>query len=112
MSHSENKRIHPRYAVAATAHMSILSHEPLRVEDISAGGFKVTVPTDPQGDYRHRFSLHFPDLHLKDLLGKVAWSIENATTPPSWTIGVSMDVHGGDADRLNEELLAAANTAG
>ncbi len=112
MSDSENKRTHVRYAVAATAHMSILSNKPLQVEDISTGGFKVTVPRDPSGDFHHRFSLHLPNLHLKELLGKVAWSIENPANPPSWTIGVSMDVHGGDADRLNEELLAAVNTAG
>ncbi len=112
MSHSENKRMHVRYAIPATAHMSILSNKPLQIEDISSGGFKVTVPRDPSGDYQHRFSLHLPDLHLKELLGKVAWSIENSMNPPSWTIGVSMDIHGGDADRLNEELLAAANTAG
>ncbi len=112
MSHSENKRMHARYAIPAAAHMSILSNEPLQVEDISAGGFKVTVPKDPSGDFQHRFSLHLPDLHLKDLLGKVAWSIEHPTNPPSWTIGVSMDIHGGDAARLNEELLAADNTAG
>ena len=112
MSHSENSRMHTRYAIPAAAHMSILSNEPLQVEDISVGGFKVTVHKDPSGDYHHRFSLHLPNLHLKELLGKVAWSIEHPTNPPSWTIGVSMDIHGGDAARLNEELLAAANTAG
>ncbi len=112
MSDSEKKRMHVRYAISAVAHMSRLSNDPLQVEDISSGGFKVTVPRDPSGDFHHRFSLHLPDLHLKELLGKVAWSIENTMNPPSWTIGVSMDVHGGDADRLNEELLASINTAG
>ncbi len=112
MSHSENSRMHARYAIPAAAHMSILSNEPLQVEDISAGGFKVTVPKDPSGDNHHRFSLHLPNLHLKELLGKVAWSIENPTIPPSWTIGVSMDIQGGDATRLNEKLLAASYTAG
>jgi hypothetical protein len=105
-----DKREHARYNLSASALMSAFSDAPLDVKDISAGGFRVVVPKEPQGHEAGRFSIHLPNLHLGEFLGRVAWALENPTRPPSWTIGVSMDVHGGDASRLREELLAATNT--
>jgi len=89
--------------------LSELSGEPIGVEDISEGGFRVVVSKKPEQGSAFEGSLHRSGNLIGRFLGRVVWQSENVNQPASWTIGVSMDVHGGDESRLADEMQAAIN---
>ena len=107
MSERNDKRLEKRYKIPLSTLMPEISKAPLDVSDISAGGFQVVLPQEPRTDAPLEGTLYRSGKLIGRFLARVVWKVENASQPPSWTIGVSMDVHGGDKRRLSEELQAA-----
>ncbi len=112
MNVASDKRHHIRYRIPVSTVLPGLSGGPTDVEDISAGGFKVVVPKKPKEGSVIEGTLHRSGTLIGRFFGRVVWLSENVNQPPSWTIGVSMDVHGGDDNRLSDEIRAAINMVG
>ena len=109
MNDISDKRSHIRHKIPLSTVLPKISEKPLEVEDISAGGFKVVVSKKTEKDSVIEGTLHRSGNFIGRFFGRVVWYSENDQQPPSWTIGVSMDVHGGDDSRLAEEIQAAIN---
>ncbi len=109
MSDLSDKRRHIRYQIPLSTVLPEISEKPLDVKDISAGGFKVVVSKKPGKNSVIEGTLHRSGNFIGRFFGRVVWHTENTQQPPSWVIGVSMDVHGGDERRLADEMQAAIN---
>jgi hypothetical protein len=72
-------------------------------------GFKIIVSKKSEEGATIEGTLHRSRNLIGRFFRRVVWQSENINQPPSWTIGVSMDVHGGDESRLADELQAAIN---
>jgi hypothetical protein len=112
MNDASDKRHHIRYRIPLSTVLPELSGEAIDVEDISEGGFKVVVSKKPEEGSVIEGTLHRSGTIIGRFFGRVVWLSENVNQPPSWTIGVSMDVHGGDESRLADEMQAAINMVG
>lgn len=109
MSDLSDKRRHIRYQIPLSTILPEVSEKPLDVEDIGAGGFRVVVSKKPEKNSVIEGTLLRSGNLIGRFFGRVVWYTENTKQPPSWAIGVSMDVHGGDETRLTEEMQAAIN---
>jgi len=109
MDNGSEKRRHVRYKVPLSTILPEISDEPFVLEDVSTGGFKVVLPKKPESDTPIKGALYRSGTLIGRFFARVAWERASTTTPPSWTIGVSMDVHGGDKSRLKDEMQAAIN---
>lgn len=107
MNESSDKRADKRYKIPLSTLLPEISKTPLDVSNVSASGFQVVLPQEPKTDAPLEGTLYRSGKLIGRFLARVVWKVENASQPPSWTIGVSMDVHGGDKRRLSEELRAA-----
>ncbi len=103
------KRRHVRCKIPLLTVLPEISGDRLEVEDISASGFKITVSKKSEKGTTIEGTLHRSGDLIGCFFGRVVWQYENIRQPPSWTIGVAMDVHGGDKSRLADELQAAIN---
>lgn len=112
MNDASDKRHHIRYRIPLSTVLPELSGEPIEVEDISEGGFKVVVSKKSEKGSAIEGTLHRSGTLIGRFIGRVVWQTESVNQPPSWTIGVSMDVHGGDGSRLADEMQAAINMVG
>lgn len=104
-----DKRRHVRYQIPMSTVLPKISEVPLDVEDISRGGFRVVVTQKPEKDSQIEGSLLRSGKLIARFFGRVVWYSECTQQPSSWTIGISMDVHGGDESRLADEIQAAIN---
>ncbi len=109
MDQVPEKRRHVRYKIPLLTVLPEISGDPVEVENISAGGFKIIVSKKFEEGATIEGTLHRSRNFIGRFLGRVVWQSENINQPSSWTIGVSMDVHGGDEGRLADELQAAIN---
>ncbi len=86
-----------------------LSDDLLRPENFSTGGFKVNLPRCPRIGDKATCSIHLYDVTLSGLSSSVVHIIENRSDPPTWSIGVSIDIDDGERDHLSSLLTAFIN---
>jgi len=86
-----------------------LSDDLLRPEDFSTGGFKVNLPRCPRIGAKLTCSIQLYGITLSGLSGSVVHIIENRSAPPTWSIGVSIEIDDDVRDYLSSLLTAFIN---
>lgn len=98
------RRMHSRYQVPIVIEAPKLMSEPLLAEEISAGGFRVTLPEEPLSEAEYVASFWVGDAAFEHHHLVLAWSERNETRPPTWTAGFLVQMRESERKRLSRKI--------
>ncbi len=94
----------PRYEIPIELEIPALSDTPVVTENVSASGFHVIVPNDPQGNSEIDISFKVSGLSFEKLKALKAWSREVKERPGMYHVGLLMLMDETEQKKLFEEL--------
>lgn len=86
-----------------------LSDDPLHPEDFSTGGFKLNLSKCPRIGDKYTCTVNLYDITLSGLASTVAHVFENRSDPPTWSVGLSIDIDDDERDHLSSLMMAFIN---
>lgn len=86
-----------------------LSDAPLYPEDFSTGGFKLNLSRCPRIGDKCTCTINLYDIALSGLPSTVVHVFENRSDPPTWSVGLSIDMGDNERDHLSSLMMAFIN---
>ena len=83
-----------------------LSDEPLHPEDFSTGGFKLNLLKCPRIGDKCTCTINLYDITLSGLAATVVHIFENRSDPPTWSVGLSIEIDDNERGHLLSQMMA------
>ena len=84
MEFPHEKRRNLRFEIPVKIDAPTLADGYFMAEDVSAGGFKLIVPKEPDPETEYELSFQVGNIVFERYKALVAWSQKNHDEPPSW----------------------------
>jgi hypothetical protein len=81
-----------------------LAQGPLQPEDLSSGGFRIHLPERPEVGTEIKCAIKIFESSLSNVGGQVVRVDKIESSPPSWAVGVSLDISDVERDILSSLL--------
>lgn len=104
MDEKEGPRRFPRYDIPAELEIPSLSDTPVTPENVSASGFHIVVPTNPEESGEIHVSFKISDMSFERVQALRAWSEEVHERPGMYHVGLLMIMNEDDRDGLLNQL--------
>lgn len=81
-----------------------LAQGPLQPEDFSSGGFRIHLPDRPEVGTEIKCTIKIFESGLSNVRGQVVRVDKIESSPPSWSVGISLDISDVERDILSSLL--------
>ena len=100
MNEKDSPRRFPRYEIPVELEIPSLSDTPVTPENVSASGFHIVVPTNPEESGEVLVSFQISDMSFERVRALRAWSQEDHERPGMYHVGLLMIMDDGNRERL------------
>ncbi len=104
MSSSKEGRKFVRHTIPVMIEAPTLSEVPLVPEDVSTGGFGVVITKKLEPGNLVPCDIQVLDGMFKGCEAEIMWARENGTSPPTWTVGLTVRMSGEERARFEQNL--------
>jgi hypothetical protein len=94
----------PRYEIPIELEIPALSDTPIAADNVSASGFHIIVPYDPQNNSEVEISFKVSGMSFEKLKALKAWSQEDKERPGMYHVGLLMLMDETERKKFFEEL--------
>ena len=115
MESTEDQRLFPRFesspqegeSPGISVFIPDLMDEPQTPKDFSSGGFRLVLSKEPAIPHPPvSCSIKVNEISLAESTAEIAWAQENKTDPPTWTVGLSVEMGNENRDYFASLLTA------
>ncbi len=104
MEFAHERRRNFRFEISVRIEAPPLAEGYFMAEDVSAGGFKLIVPKEPDPETKYELSFQVGDMVFERYEALVVWSQKNHDEPPSWSVGFLVKMSESERERLAETI--------